>query len=146
MKILKIAMLSAVFLMATQTAVAKGVWNENAQGRHCDVATSNLNLSATQKSQIQEIRQQFQKQRANKPFQKEMQALMSAKQFDKNRAEDLLEKREEFREQMHIKRLQQQHAIYQVLNEQQRKQWLEKPHRHNGKKWAKKDRKSRKCN
>lgn len=146
MKILKIAIFSAVFLLATQTTVAKGAWNENGQGRHCDAATSNLNLSATQKNQIQEIRQQFQKQRANKPFQKEMRTLMNAKQFDKDRAEDLLEKREELRKQMHIKRLQQQHAIYQVLNEQQRKQWLEKPHRDNGKKRVKKDRKSKRCN
>lgn len=125
MKMMKVMILSAVLLMGTQVAAAKGGQNGNGDCIHAD-----LNLSQAQKKQIRDIREQFQNQRPNKPLQNEMRALMNAKQFNRDRAEDLLEKREDVREERQIKRLQQQHAIYQVLDEKQREQWLAKHQRH----------------
>ncbi|MGI2261100.1 Spy/CpxP family protein refolding chaperone [Shewanella sp. GXUN23E] len=99
------------------------------QGKGCDLMGHGmfrgLDLTAEQKAQIKAIAKEQRgpnNQGANSAHHQQMQALITAPQFDKAKASALIEKQQNLRQEMMLKKLESQNKIYNLLTaEQQQK-------------------------
>ena len=105
------------------------------KGGHGAALIQKLDLTAEQKAEIKQIRESskeaMKEQRGDKH--ESMHALLTAESFDEAAAQALIAEKEQTKEARQINRLKNQHAIYNVLTEEQQAQLLEIKQEHMGK-------------
>ncbi len=129
---------TAVTLVAASTLA----WAQPHGGQR-DGGMARLNLSSSQKAQIEKIRNQYrspetaqdQKSQHEAQMQQhraQMNALLQSKTFDEPKARNLIAQQQQWhaaqqqqRAESQLNRMKTQHAIFQVLTPAQQKQWLE---------------------
>lgn len=92
-----------------------------------------LNLTADQQKRIEDIRNQYRSSTENQAQvrsrfenrQRQEQALLEAPVFDSNKARQLIAEQQREQAEQHLRRLQERHAIHQVLTPEQRQQMRE---------------------
>lgn len=91
-----------------------------------------LNLTSAQKAQIRNIEQQYnthmsreERQQSRKQWTEQRNSLLKNKNFDDNKARQMIEQEQQKHAQLQLQNLKKEHAICQVLSPKQQEQWLQ---------------------
>ena len=139
---------SVLGVTAVTLVAASALAMAQPHGGQRDGGMARLNLSSSQKAQIEKIRNQYrpnetvQNQKSQHEAQMQqhrtqMNALLQSKTFDEPQARALIAQQQQWhaaqqqqRAEFQLNRMKEQHAIFQVLTPAQQKQWLEQRQNH----------------